>query len=88
VTTRPTTASQLIHALVPRMARENSTWGYRRIQGELIGLGHPVAASTVWKILRAAGIDPAPQRPDRPGDSSWPRGLRPSSRSTSPTSTQ
>jgi putative transposase len=59
---RPPT-SPTIRDLVKRMARENPRWGYRRIQSELIGLGHAVAASTVWTILKRAGLDPAPRRP-------------------------
>jgi putative transposase len=51
-----------IRALVLRLARENPAWGYRRLHGELLVLGVKVAPSTVWEILREAGIDPAPDR--------------------------
>jgi transposase InsO family protein len=58
---RPPTVSA-VKALVLRLARENPRWGRRRIQGELVRLGHPIATTTVWEILTAAGIDPAPRR--------------------------
>ena len=48
--------------MVLRLARENESWGYRRVRGELAALGITVAPSTVWQILRDAGIDPAPRR--------------------------
>jgi putative transposase len=51
-----------IRAVVLRLARENGNWGYRRVHGELLTLGIKIAASTVWAILREAGIDPAPDR--------------------------
>jgi transposase len=58
---RPPTAASVAR-LVVRLAKENPLWGYRRIQGELTKLGLAVAPSTVYEILRAAGIDPAPRR--------------------------
>ena len=58
---RPRTAV-VIRELVIRFAVENPTWGHRRIQGELVGLGYRVAPATVWNIPRKAGLDPAPRR--------------------------
>src|SRR5690242_8814339 len=58
---RPRTVRS-IRLLVLRLARENPGWSYRRIHGELLVLGIKIAASTVWEILRQAGIDPAPER--------------------------
>jgi transposase InsO family protein len=58
---RPPTAASG-RTLIVRLGTENPTWGYRRIQGELVGLGVTVAPSTVWSIMRGAGLDPAPRR--------------------------
>ena len=58
---RPRTVRS-VRILVLRLVRENPSWGYRRLHGELLVLGVKVAASTVWEILQEAGIDPAPER--------------------------
>jgi putative transposase len=55
-------AHRNIAASVLRLAKENPAWGYRRIHGELAGLGAQIAPSTVWEILTKAGIPPAPRR--------------------------
>lgn len=51
-----------LRRLIIRLARENPDWGYQRIHGELNRLGHQLAATTVWKILRTAGINPTRDR--------------------------
>jgi putative transposase len=58
---RPGVALEL-RDLVLRLARENPSWGYRRVHGELCRLGYKLGASTVWVILQCAGVDPAPIR--------------------------
>ncbi|MEV7862971.1 integrase core domain-containing protein [Streptomyces hirsutus] len=68
---RPRTVHS-IRALVLRLARENPSWGYRRLHGELLLLGVKVAATTVWEVLKEAGTEPAPER----ASSTWADFLR------------
>ena len=58
---RPPTVRS-IRILILRLIRENPSWGYRRVHGELATLGISIAASTVWEILKTEDIDPAPDR--------------------------
>jgi len=66
-TGRPPVSAE-IAALIERLATENNSWGYKRIQGELLKLGHRVSASTIRRVLKGLKIPPAPQRRS---DTTW-----------------